>query len=417
MASNRRSLLKGITLGGAGAAMPGALASLATSASAQAQPAGSGAASRSWLDLAKKMVEWDAKFSSPPWAGITPVEQAEARLAMADALQLSLDFWMSADTSNPVFTRFVRPNRKLLGDNPDAVYFFAPIRPDGEYVIRGNTAGATYTSFTIERADKDGGRSIGLAATLNDTEFDIAADGSYELHVGGPRRERNWLALSPDARTITTRHYFERTSPAAADQTLHIPLTISPVTKPSAPPPPNEEAIAARINTVITYFESVMDINKPTDLPRNAPIFAAFFSRVPNQFTDPNTRVDNRAMGYAAADNRYLQTKYELAPDEALEMRGRFPDCRFANVLLFTRYWATYDFVNRQISVNRKTTTLEPDGSFRIIVAHEDPGLPNWLDTEGRPRGDIFWRFLLAPGHIEPIRTRVVKLRDLRRGR
>ena len=39
MASNRRSLLKGITLGGAGAAIPGALASLATSASAQAQPA------------------------------------------------------------------------------------------------------------------------------------------------------------------------------------------------------------------------------------------------------------------------------------------------------------------------------------------------------------------------------------------
>jgi hypothetical protein len=417
MASNRRSLLKGITLSGAGAAMPGALASLATSASAQAQPAGSGAASRAWLDLARKMVEWDAKFSSPPWAGITPVEQAEARLAMADALQLSLDFWMSADTANPVFTRFVRPNRKLLGDNPDAVYFFAPIRPDGQYVIRGNTAGATYTSFTIERADKDGGRSIGLAATLNDTEFDIAPDGSFEIHVGGPRRDRNWLALSPDARTITTRHYFERTSPAAADQSLHIPLTISPLTRPAAPPPPSEEAMAARIQTVITYFEAVMDINKPTDLPREAPVFKAFFSRVANQFTDPNTRVDNKAMGYAAADNRYLQTRYELAPDEALEMRGRFPDCRFANVLLFTRYWATYDFVNRQISVNRKTTTLEPDGSFRIIVAHEDPGLPNWLDTEGRPRGDIFWRFLLAPGHIEPIRTRVVKMRDLKRGK
>lgn len=417
MTSNRRSLLKGMALGGTGAVLPGALASLTGATTALAQPAGSGAASRAWLELARKLIEWDARFSSPPWAGITPVEQAEARLVMADALQLALDFWMSADTANPVFTRFVRPNRKLLGDNPDAVYFFAPIRPDGQYIIRGNTAGATYTSFTIERADKDGGRSIGLAATLNDTEFDVAPDGSYEIHVGGEKRDRNWLALSSDVRTITTRHYFERTSPVAADQSLHIPLTISPVTRPAAPPPPDEEAIAARLGTVITYFESVMDINKPTDLPRDAPVFKAFFSRVPNQFTDPNTRVDNRAMGYAAADNRYLQTKYQLAPDEALEMRGRFPDCRFANVLLFTRYWATYDFVNRQISVNRKTTKPEPDGSFRIIVAHEDPGLPNWLDTEGRPRGDIFWRFLLAPGHIEPIRTRVVKLKDLKRGR
>ncbi len=417
MVSNRRSLLKGMTLGGAGVAFPGALASLAASSTASAQPAGSGAASRAWLDLAKKLVEWDAKSSSPPWAGITSNEQAEARLLMADSLQLALDFWMSADTSNPSFTRFVGPDRKLLGDNPDAIYFFAPIRPDGEYIIRGNTAGATYTSFTVERADRDGGRVIGLAATLNDTEFDIAADGSYEIHVGGPKRERNWLALSADSRTITTRHYFERTSSVAADQSLHIPLTISPVARPAATLPPDEEAIAARLNTVITYFEAVMDIGKPTDLPRTGPVFAPFSSQVPNQFTDPNVKANNRAMGYAAADNRYLQTQFNLAPGEALEMRGRFPECRFANVVLFNRYFATYDFVNRQVSLNRKQTSLEQDGSFRMILAAEDPGLPNWLDTEGRPRGTVFWRFQLAPGHIEPIRTRVVKVKDLKRGR
>jgi len=50
-----------------------------------------------------------------------------------------------------------------------------------------------------------------------------------------------------------------------------------------------------------------------------------------------------------------------------------------------------------------------------MIVAHEDPGLPNWMDTQGRPRGTIFWRFQLAPGRIEPITTRVVKLKDLKR--
>lgn len=417
MASNRRSLLKGMTLGGAGVAFPGALASLAASSTASAQPAGSGAASRAWLDLAKKLVEWDAKYSSPPWAGITSNEQAEARLLMADSLQLALDFWMSADTSNPSFTRFVGPDRKLLGDNPDAIYFFAPIRPDGEYVIRGNTAGATYTSFTVERADKDGGRVIGLAATLNDTEFDIAVDGSYVIHVGGAPRERNWLALSGDSRTITTRHYFERTSSVAADQSLHIPLTISPVARPSAPPIADEQAIAARLNTVITYFEAVMDIGKPTDLPRTGPAFAPFSSPIPNQFTDPNVKANNRAMGYAAADNRYLQTQFNLAPGEALEMRGRFPECRFANVVLFNRYFATFDYVNRQVSLNRKQTKLEDDGSFRMILAAEDPGLPNWLDTEGRPRGTVFWRFQLAPGHIEPIKTRVVKVKDLKRGR
>jgi hypothetical protein len=29
------------------------------------------------------------------------------------------------------------------------------------------------------------------------------------------------------------------------------------------------------------------------------------------------------------------------------------------------------------------------------VIAHRDPGVANWLDTEGHARGTIFWRFLL----------------------
>ncbi|MBM3595971.1 MAG: hypothetical protein FJX31_09415 [Alphaproteobacteria bacterium] len=402
-------------MGSAGAAFPGALASLTAPAAALAQSADSGLASRAWLALAQKMIEWDAKFSTPPYAGITSNERAEARLVMADALQLALDFWTSAHTLNPSFTRFVGTDRKLLGDNPDAVYFFAPIRPDGQYVIRGNTAGAVYTSFTVERAERDGGRPIALAATLNDTEFDVAADGSYEIHVGGPKRDRNWLALTPDSRTITTRHYYEWEKSAAADQSLHIPLTISPVARPAAPSLVTDEEMAARLETVANYFEAVLGMSGPTDRPRSEAKLARFLSKVPNQFTDPNVESANHSIGYAAADNRYLQSQYQLGPDEVLEMRGRWPECRFANVMLFNRYFATYDYVNRPVWQNRKRTRLEKDSSFRMIVAHEDPGLPNWMDTQGRPRGTIFWRFQLAPGRIEPITTRVVKLKDLKR--
>ena len=43
----------------------------------------------------------------------------------------------------------------------------------------------------------------------------------------------------------------------------------------------------------------------------------------------------------------------------------------------------TGDYLHRQVSLNRKQTKPEPDGSFRIVVAAEDPGVPNWLDTEG----------------------------------
>ena len=41
-------------------------------------------------------------------------------------------------------------SKKLLGDNPDAIYCGSVIEPDRDYVIRGNLAGAVSTSFTVE---------------------------------------------------------------------------------------------------------------------------------------------------------------------------------------------------------------------------------------------------------------------------
>ncbi len=412
MATSRRHLLKGMAIGGTGAALP---ASLAPFAAAQAATPAGGAASAAWRELAAAMVAMDDLYSKPPYAGTTDVDVAEARTYMANSLETALNFWSAADPALPRFTRFVRPDRKVLGDNPDALYYFAPVRPDGQYVIRGNVAGADYTSFTVERSDSYGGMPKGLGATLNDTEFDIASDGSYEIAVGGSRRARNWLELSPDARSITTRHYFEWNRSAAADLKLHIPLTISPAIATPAPPPPGDEAVAERLRAATAYFNTILGVGRPTDVGRGSPQRSPYSSDVPNVFPDPRIKTDNRSVGYAAADNRYFMAQYNLAPDEALEMRGRFPECRFANVLLFSRYLCTYDFVNRRISLNRRQTKLEADGSFRMVVAHSDPGVPNWLDTEGRGQGTIFWRFLLPTSEIQPIETRVVKLSSLRK--
>jgi hypothetical protein len=56
---------------------------------------------------------------------------------------------------------------------------------------------------------------------------------------------------------------------------------------------------------------------------------------------------------------------------------------------------------------------LEDDGSFRIVLSHQNPGVPNWLDTEGRPFGLVFWRYMLPIGPITTPAAAVVKLADL----
>ena len=77
-----------------------------------------------------------------------------------------------------------------------------------------------------------------------------------------------------------------------------------------------------------------------------------------------------------------------------------------------TRFYIRY-YVNRTISLNREQTVLEEDGSLRIIVAPADPGHPNWLDTEGRALGLVFWRFMLPEGSIETPVAEVVSMESL----
>jgi hypothetical protein len=77
------------------------------------------------------------------------------------------------------------------------------------------------------------------------------------------------------------------------------------------------------------------------------------------------------------------------------------------------RHLQTYDYAHRQVSLNRAQTKVEPDGSFEIVIAHRDPGVANWIDTEGRPFGMVFWRFFLPAGPIETPQARVVAFSEV----
>jgi hypothetical protein len=51
-----------------------------------------------------------------------------------------------------------------------------------------------------------------------------------------------------------------------------------------------------------------------------------------------------------------------------------------------------------------------------MVLAPRDPGVPNWIDTEGRPFGIVFWRFMLPEGEIETPRAEVVASDRVARG-
>jgi len=357
------------------------------------------------LDLLREV---DERWVSPEWNLANESDVVGAHRALMHMLEGGLVTFFESDPSRPRFRRIVSPSRKFTGDNADAIYFDAPISADRSYVVRGRMDGAVYVSLTIECDTADGSMASRTGGVLNDTQFDVDAEGRFELRLGGPPQPRNWMALDPDATRITTRHYYENERSAAADPTRNAALEIEP-TDPGPPPPaPDDAAVAAGIRRVARFVES-RTLNQPPMASAEQP---PFVSRVPNQFPKPVKPGD---FGLAAFDAAYSMAPYVIGPDDALVMTARWPSCRCANVSLWNRHMQTYDYANRSVSQNRAQTTAGADGRFRMILAHRDPGLPNWLDTEGRPFGLVFWRFMLPEGEIDTPTAEVVPFAELAR--
>jgi len=350
------------------------------------------------LDLLREV---DERFLSPEWMIQSSQDVAEGTRAVLHMLQGALVGHFEDDPEHPLFRRIVSPTRKFTGDNADAIYYDAAVRGDRRYRVRGRMAGAVYVSITIEAGAPAGSLGGRTAGVINDTHFDVDADGHFEIFLGGLPRPRSWIALPPDATRLTTRHYFEEERCAAADPTKHLALEIEALDPGPPPAAPSDDSVAAGLRRVSTFVRS-RTLEQPPPGKRVQP---PFVSATPNQFPAPVKPGD---FGLAAADAAYSMAPYVIGPDQALVVRARWPRCRCANVDLWNRHMQTYDYLNRSVTLNRKQTKLDPDGCFRVVIAHRDPGVPNWLDTEGRPFGMVFWRYMLPEGPIETPRAEVV---------
>jgi Protein of unknown function (DUF1214) len=357
-------------------------------------------------ELIDTLSEVDERWAGPEWNLQSESDVANAHRALMHILEGGLITFFETDATRPRWQRIVSATRKITGDNADAIYYDAPVDPQYSYRVRGRMDGAVYVSFTIEIDTANGDMASRTGGVLNDTQFDVDREGRFELRFGGAPAPRNWLALPPGATRITTRHYYENERPAAADPTRNPALEIEAIGNTPVPAAPSDASVARGIRRVATFVKSRTLNQLPMGQRQQPP----FVSIVPNQFPKPVTPGD---FGLAAFDAAYSMAPYLLGPDDALVMTGRWPTCRFANVSLWNRHMQTYDFANRTVALNRTQTKLESDGSFKMILAHRDPGLPNWIDTEGRPFGLVFWRFMLPEGDIETPRAEVVPFAKL----
>ena len=89
---------------------------------------------------------------------------------------------------------------------------------------------------------------------------------------------------------------------------------------------------------------------------------------------------------------------------------GRPPAGRYWSINLMNHWWESFDYRERKAGINNFEVGLDPDGSFSVVVAHRDPGRPNWIPLHGHRRGLVAFRTLLPDGEPEPAIYTVVEL-------
>ncbi|ORV81140.1 DUF1214 domain-containing protein [Mycolicibacterium iranicum] len=313
---------------------------------------------------------------------------------LGQAFDLALE---TRDTRYPSLHAFCGPSRKLGGDCADFTYQQAWIDGESAYRIVGDRGTARFFNITVQ-----GPRRVGPGvlhepfgdvpeANLTGAELVTAADGTFEVYVGGPRRGENWLPTTPGSRKLFIRQGFDHWNEEPAR------LRIERTDMASPRPVPTAEQMVDAIAWAGEFVTGVM-----ADWPEFPFMYGGVDAERPNRFPAVSEEEGDVKRGRAAA-NMY----WTLAPDDALVVEFDAHDglWTLTNMGVF---FNSMDFLYRPVSYTPSRTLVDDDGKVRLILAHTDPGFHNWIDTQGFERGNLTYRHMLE-GSPAVLDTRVVK--------
>lgn len=365
---------------------------------------------KSWRELLATLQEIDDRYLGPERHVTSADDIADGQRLVLHVLQSAVDLHLESDPDRPQLLRLLSPRRKHTGDNPDVVYYHAMINAEHDLVIRGKRAGETYLSFTVY-GSRDGVWSESIDAEICDREMQFAPDGSYEIHLGRTPKPGNWLCLAPNSFHLVSRHYYAESVPASAELFPRARPVLERVDRRDPLPRKDAAAIHAALGRMNRYLRN-MTLEKMAIGGTRMP---EWFSRAANTIGPPRLwEQESDGGGNGTANVAYAAGFFSLEPGRALVIEGRMPTCVYASVVLTNRYLQSLDYRERRVCLNHDSMQRDSEGRFRVVVAGEDPGVPNWLHTEGRSHGVVYWRFMLPEGEIESMTCRVVEVAELR---
>lgn len=328
-----------------------------------------------------------------------PLNRAEGFRYLSRLTRIALDMHM--ESGDPSFPNFYSPSdetAKIGADNPDNLYLRTEISSEHDYRIRGTRGSVHYLGFVTLRGGYGQDGQNEQTGDLDHQNIQLNPDGSFEIIVSRDQHTTNWLPMQKDTSTLLVRQTFlDRASETAAD------LTIERIGSAGATPAPlNAVEFDRRLRSASAFVEGCARVfcdwsqgylERPNELPPADQAVCQAAGGDPNIF--------------------YYHGYWQLEDDEALLIElNEIPDCETWNFQLNNYWMESLDYRYHRITVNKHTAQAEDDGRVRIIIAHKNPGIGNWIDTAEHRLGTMCFRWIRASHHPHPS-CRLIKISEL----
>lgn len=268
------------------------------------------------------------------------------------------------ERDHPFLLSGTGPFTKMGLDNPDTLYFGCRLHAEHDYVVSGTRGTTTDLSFQLLGGEYTAAFVPASQAAFDDRDLDVAEDGTFQ-----------WRVRPTSPGQLVIREVYGDWSQQRGTVTISRPDTAG-----TAPAPLSRAVIEKRYATAGKQL--VARVKTWLQFPQ------WFYLNIPvNTMVAPRLTPGGLSTQYSSAGH------FDLRPDQALLITAPVTDAPYLGFQLGSMWYISLDYINHQTSLNATQAQADPDGKVRIVVADQNPGVTNWVETLGHRRGFLQYRW------------------------
>lgn len=362
-----------------------------------------------WSEYHATLEKMRLSLEATPRFQNTPQHRAKAYHTLMEMQAMAYNFIIAPRMSHPRIQRNTgwQTDMYTLGQNgQDLIYGVLFLDGRQTYRMKGRMGDIGVFLVQVQNG-VFGEPDVKVTANYDWADFKIDADGSFEVVLGAEPQPGNWIKLDP----------------AYPYQFLHFRRSLSDWNGDAG------EVVLERTSELPAnhYDDDEFDEVAMATRIRRASLFVRYLTRDFNiglyemylRVAGGNKNKLTLLPGTVTSQvgspsNNTAMTVFEVQRDEALILElSEVPNGTYWSFQLGDVWSRSLDFTNRMSSLNDREISVDSDGKVRVVVAHTDPGIANWLDPCGRIEGTVVFRNYRARSAPVP-GAQLVKLAELK---